>query len=186
MNTQIRPYENMELTMANKHKSAFTLVEVLLSLAILGMLMAAVAVAFDASVKNYQANEGIYRAVNTGRQTLLRITNDVRTAENVLKLGVPGGDPPTHLTLRNADGNDITYVYSTTDDTVNGLEKNTLYLFTEGGMKYKLCENISSMTFNRTTEPVRNVRIKMKITDPDSGVTQTLVAAAVVRRNLGD
>ena len=44
VNTQIRPYENMELTMANKHKSAFTLVEVLLSLAILGMLMAAVAV----------------------------------------------------------------------------------------------------------------------------------------------
>ena len=48
--------------MAKKHKSAFTLVEVLLSLAILGMLMAAVAVAFDASVKNYQVNEGIYRA----------------------------------------------------------------------------------------------------------------------------
>jgi len=178
----------MELVMAKKHKSAFTLVEVLLSLAILGMLMAAVAVAFDASVKNYQANQGIYRTVNTGRQTLLRITNDVRTAENVLKLGTPpDGDPPTQLTLKNANGNDITYYYSTTDDAVNGFEKHALYLLSENGAnKYKLCENISSMTFSRTPEPVRNVRIKMGLTDPDSGVTQTLVAAAVVRRNLGD
>jgi prepilin-type N-terminal cleavage/methylation domain-containing protein len=84
-------------THTQKHKKAFTLVELLLSLAILGMLMAAVAFAFDASVTNYQANEGIYRTVNTGRQVLLRITNDVRRP----KAGppnprIPPGVDPAH------------------------------------------------------------------------------------------
>lgn len=174
----------------NTHKrpKAFTLVEVLLSLVILGMLMAAVALAFDASVKNYQANEGIFRTVNTGRQVLLRISNDVRTAEYV-SIIAPGYDTYKELTLVTADGNNITYFHSLTDDTVNGLEKNVLYLFGEGGAKYKLCENISSITFNRSpsnVQPIRNVRITMTLADPDSGVSQKLAAAAVVRRNLSD
>ncbi len=73
-------------------KSGFTLVEVLMSLVILATLMTAVAFAFDASVKNYQANRGIYETVNRGRQALMRITNDLRTASAVALIAV-GEDP---------------------------------------------------------------------------------------------
>jgi len=59
------------------------MVEVLISLTILATLMTAVAFAFDAAVTNYQANQGIYETVNRGRQALLRITNDLRTASEV-------------------------------------------------------------------------------------------------------
>ena len=66
-----------------KIHTGFTMVEVLISLTILATLMAAVAFAFDASVTNFQVNRGIYQTVNTGRQALLRITNDLRTAHEL-------------------------------------------------------------------------------------------------------
>ena len=178
--------------MKTKHKSGLTLVEMLLSLAILGMLMATVAIAFDASVKNHQDNQGIYRTVNTARQTLLRLTNDIRTANWVGLIGVDDPDNK-QLTLEIIDKDGtlklITYYFSPVNDSENGLEKNTLYLFGEGGSKYKLCQNITSISFDRDvhdgTDKVRNVRIVLTVTDPDSGISQNLEAAAVVRRNLG-
>lgn len=174
--------------MNDKKKNAFTLVEVLLSMVILGVLMAAVAVAFDASVTNYKANEGISRAMNTSRQTLLRITNDVRTAQAVGLLGVPGignDSHPSRLTLLTADGQNITYRFD--------LATNTLFLVTNDDTTdadFVLCRNVTAMSFNRSVVPgsspaaIRNVRIVMTVTDADSGVAQTLAAAAVMRRNL--
>ncbi|MHC5156563.1 MAG: PulJ/GspJ family protein, partial [Planctomycetota bacterium] len=70
-------------TPERKKQRGFTLIEVMLSLVILAVLMTAVAFAFDASVTNYQANKGIYETVNRGRQALLRITNDLRSAQAV-------------------------------------------------------------------------------------------------------
>ena len=72
-------------TPKRKRRRGFTIVEILLSLTILAILMTAVAFAFDASVTNYQANKSIYQTVNTARQALLRITNDLRSAQAVAK-----------------------------------------------------------------------------------------------------
>ena len=63
-------------------KTGFTLVEMLMALVILAMLMTAVAVAFDASVTNFQVNEGISKTMNTARAALLRITTELRTARS--------------------------------------------------------------------------------------------------------
>jgi hypothetical protein len=81
-----------------------------------------------------------------------------------------------------ADGKDFTYRF----DKPSGI----LYLDDNSdSTEYILCRNVESMTFNRAYVPgapgvVRNVRIVMTVTDPGSGVSQTLAAAAVVRRNL--
>lgn len=168
-----------------KKQKAFTLVELLMSLMILGFLMAAVAVAFDASITNYQVNEGIYRAVNTGRQTLLRITNDVRTAQSVKIFG-PGGDTSlSNLSLTTANGEEIRYRFD--------LPTKTLYLdnITSGSSGNILCKNVTAMIFNRTVvsgsspAAIRNVRIVMTLEDDtNTSISQTLAAAAVVRRNL--
>jgi prepilin-type N-terminal cleavage/methylation domain-containing protein len=166
-----------------KKQKAFTLVELLMSLMILGFLMAAVAVAFDASITNYQVNEGIYRAANTGRQALLRITNDIRTAQSVKIFG-PGGDTSlSNLSLTTVNGEEIRYRFD--------LPTKTLYLDNiTSGSSNVLCTNVSAMTFPRATVPgsspaaIRNVRILMTLDDADSNVSQTLAAAAVVRRNL--
>ncbi len=50
-----------------KNKAGFNVVELLIALAIAGMLLAAVAVAFNASTTNYRQNEDIFKVVNSQR-----------------------------------------------------------------------------------------------------------------------
>jgi len=61
----------------------FTLVEVLLSLAILAMLLAAVAVAVEASLTSFRENEDLADVTQTIRTVLNRISRDIRTAQAV-------------------------------------------------------------------------------------------------------
>lgn len=171
--------------MKQSHKhGAFTIVEMMMSLVILAMLMTAVAIAFDASVTNFNANQGLYKTVNTGRQALLRITNDLRTAQAVALIGTGGDADNSECSIVLADGSDVTYKYDSDDDT--------LYYVTNDDTTdddYRLCENITSMTFNRSVNPddttaIRSVRIVMTITDDLGQVEKTLATASVIRRNL--
>lgn len=163
-------------------RSGFTLVEVLMTMVILAALMTAVAVAFDASVKNYRDNEAISKTVNTARAALLRITNDIRTAQSVAVIGA-GGDPDnTQCSMVTAGGQDLTYRFEAAAGTL-WLDDN------DSGDSYVLCKNVTAMTFNRATvatQPnlIRNVRITLTVTDEKGNNPQQLVAAAVVRRNL--
>jgi type II secretory pathway pseudopilin PulG len=67
----------------NQQKTGFTVIEVLLSLALTGMLMTAVAVALHASLTSYHENDKIATATQTARSVLNRMMRDVRTAEAV-------------------------------------------------------------------------------------------------------
>ena len=162
----------------------FTIVELLLSLVILALLMTAVAVAFNASIKNYQDNESISKTINTARAALMRITNDIRTAEDVAVIG-GSGDPDNlqcGIYLDEDSYIDICYRFDSGD--------NILYLDEiDSGNSYVLCRNVTAMTFDRAAVPgnpnsIRNVRISMTVTDDQGKLPQTLVTAAVVRRNL--
>ncbi len=96
-----------------QNKKAFTLVEILIGLIITGLLMAAVATAFHASLVNYKANQDIYKASNDLRQSLLRITTQLRTATAV--------DPTTandRCTLITSTGSDITFQYVSNDSKI--------------------------------------------------------------------
>ena len=186
-----------------KKAKGFTIIELLVALAITALLMTAVATAFDASAKNFQVNEDIYKAMNAARQTLMRITTELRTADYVFveddaesaDQGVGYGviDKENRIYERN-----YTYHYNNSDDTDlydNTLNDNTLYsqVFIFGGAttNYLLCENVTAMTFTRTyidpdaeddAKKVKNVRIAITVTV--DGVSKTLTAAAVIRRNL--
>ena len=167
-----------------KSNAGFTLVEMLLSLMILGMLLAAVAFAFNASAMNFSENEAMFKAMNTARQALLRITTEVRTAQDVALIGTGPGDDPldySQCSMHTSDGRDITYRYNSGN--------NTLYLDDNiASSSYVMCENVTAITFNRAIVPgsnpaeIRSVRIS--ITVAADGLSQTLATAAVVRRNL--
>lgn len=167
---------NTKYEIRNTIRPAFTLVELLISLAITAMLLAAVAVAFNASVINYRENEEIYKAINGARQALFRITSQLRTATYV----VPNATATNECTLITADGEDLTYRYDST--------AKTLYLVTNGvptDPDYKLCENVKTMTFTKdivVEGEVRSVQIAMTVAA--GGTEDKLSAAAVIRKNL--
>jgi prepilin-type N-terminal cleavage/methylation domain-containing protein len=160
------------------NRFGFTVIELLLSLAIAAMLLTAVAVAINASAVNYRENEDLFTAVNNARQALLRITNDIRTAD-----AADPNSPPNECSLITADGDDITYRYNSAD--------NKLYLITNDDLTdpdYVLCDNVTALTFTRQTfvdmsqTKVRSVQIS--ITVARGNAQKKISAAAVIRRNL--
>ncbi|MHC4644487.1 MAG: hypothetical protein ACYTBJ_03220 [Planctomycetota bacterium] len=163
-----------------KSAAAFTIIELLLGLAITGMLLVAVAAAFAASLTNYQANEDIFKTVNNARQALFRITTELRGAYQGMVLDTA---PLNECSFYTPDGQNITYRYNSADQS--------LYLITNDDLTdpdYVLCDNVTAMTFTKNVV-VEDTEIKVKsvqitITVQSGNVRQTLSAAAVVRTNL--
>ena len=180
---------------AKRTIAGFTLIEVMMSLVILATLMTAVAFAFDAAVTNYQTNRGIYQTVNTGRQALLRITNDLRTADD-LRLSTEEANTQVSFGKdTTGDGNydkRVTYRFDSATNTLYYDDNNSTN-------SYVLCNNVTAATFDRTehnierdtdgngsleTIPaVRDVRIVLTVTDETGDISQTLAAATLVRKN---
>jgi len=160
-------------------RKGFSLAELLVALAVSCVLMAAIAVAFNASAVNYRENEDLFAMVNMTRQVLNRITHDIRTAT-----AVSVSEPSNQCSMITSQGSDITYFYNAADEK--------LYLVTNDNLAdadYVLCENVSAMSFSKETaldensvEYVRRVQISITVT---SGSNQrTVSSAALVRRNL--
>lgn len=162
----------------NEYKSGFTIAELLIAISIAGMLLVAVAVAFNASAINYRENEEIFKTINTARQALMRITSQLRTATAVDSAALAN-----ECTLITANGEDITYRYDEAQDA--------LYLVTNDDLfdsDYLLCDNVTAMTCTKNAV-VEDSQIKVKnvqisITVSSGNARQTISAAAVIRRNL--
>ena len=171
--------------MQNKrYHRGFTIVELLIALAITAILLTAIAVAFNASIINYTENQNIFKAINSARQALSRITTEVRTA----KMVVPDNNDPTRCEVQCADGSTYHtyYLVSYVDD--NGQPKYKLKLHVGNDVTNPLtdpllCDNVAEMTFKKEpTGDVKSVQISMTVVSGD--VRQTVSAAAVVRKVL--
>jgi prepilin-type N-terminal cleavage/methylation domain-containing protein len=161
-----------------RYKTGFTIAELLIALAISGILLVAVAVAFNASAINYQQNEDIFKAINSARQALFRMTTQLRTAD-----AVDPNSPSNECSLITADGEDITYRYNNAD--------NTLYLITNDDLfdsDYVLCDNVTALTCTKNAV-IEEAQIKVKsvqisITVASGNLQRTVSTAAVIKRNL--
>jgi len=163
-----------------RYETGFTVAELLLALAITAALLAAVAVAFNASLINYRENEDVFKTINGARQALFRITSQLRTAN-----AVDPNSPDNECTLITAASEDITYRYNNAD--------NKLYLITNDNLSdddYVLCDNVTDITFAKATDvdPFNGLKyvksVQISITVQSGNVQQTLSAAAVMRKNL--
>jgi prepilin-type N-terminal cleavage/methylation domain-containing protein len=65
------------------NRTGFSLVEVLIALALLAAILTAVAAAIQASLQSYRDNETITEATQTARSCLARMMREVRTADEV-------------------------------------------------------------------------------------------------------
>jgi prepilin-type N-terminal cleavage/methylation domain-containing protein len=159
-------------TRPTKSAAGFTLAELLIALAVMGILLTAVAVAFNASFTNYRENEDIFKTVNKARQALYRITSQLRDANSV-----DPNSPINECAIETAEHSFETYRYN------NGDSK--LYLDVSGN-SYVLCDNVAAMTFTKTRTidgiEVKSVQISMTVASGDT--QRTISAAAVIRRNL--
>ncbi len=159
-----------------KYKTGFTIAELLLALAIASMLLAAVAVAFNASIINYRQNEDIFKVINSARQALFRMTSQLRTAD-----AVDPDAPNNECSFFTAAGEDITYEFRNAD--------NKVYLITNSdAQEYVLCDNVTAMTCTKNTV-VEDTQVKVKsvqisMTVAIGGIQKTISSAAVIRRNL--
>jgi prepilin-type N-terminal cleavage/methylation domain-containing protein len=165
-----------------RFKNGFTILEILMSLVILAVLMTAVAVAFDASIVNFQANEGISKTTNAARVALLRMTTELRSAKGVDVVN------NAQYSIVTFDNRDVTYSIGADVDKPG---KSALYLQDNsvvGKPKHVMCRNVvpgnSSFVAGGPASAVKNVRIVLTLTDDEGKNPQTLAAAAVVRRNL--
>ena len=169
--------QNMDCRLrAASIRCGFTIVELLVALAIASILLAAVATAFNASIINYRENEDIFKAINSARGALLRITTQLRTAD-----AVDNTSPANECTLITAGGDDVTYQYNNGD--------NKLYLITNDDLTdpdYVLCENVTAMTFTKTpTDDGTDCKsVQISITVTRGNAQRKISAAAVIRRNL--
>jgi len=158
-----------------RHEPGFTIVELLIALAITALLLSAVAVAFNGSVINYRENEDIFRTINNARQALYRITTQLRTAY-VLPTGLAN-----ECTLVTDAGEDITFRHNNTDNKLYLVDNST-------GSSYVLCDNVTAMTFTRevaTEGALTYVKsVQISITVQSGHIQKTVSAAAVIRKNL--
>ena len=152
----------------------FTIAEVLIVLAITGILLAAVAVAFNASIINYQQNEQMFKTINNARQALCRMTSQLRTGHLVDPIA-PNNQCSFYTA--DADGNEpITYDYRSAD--------NKLYLIASGNA-YVLCDNVMAATFTKTPDGSGDCKsVQISMTVQSGNIQRTLSAASVIRRNL--
>ena len=173
-NTRYKKRDTPQDSLRWKYETGFTIVELLLALAIASILLAAVATAFNASIINYRENEDIFKAINSARGALLRITSQLRTADAVDPIS-----PANECTLITAGGDDITYQYNNGD--------NKLYLIDNlSGSNYVLCDNVTAMSFTKTptVDGTDCKSVQISITVARGNAQRKISAAAVIRRNL--
>lgn len=166
---------------------AFTLVECLIGLAISAMLLAAIAVAFDASLVSYTENEDMFHAINDARQAMTRMTAQIRTAgylpdpnSELLSIQYTAGTVH-NCELWTPQGDRIRYEFQSPDPN--------LYLVKISNTteeKYVLCNNVVNAEFTMTPAATPNdcKSVQIKLTVQCGDVTRTLSGAAVIRRNL--
>jgi prepilin-type N-terminal cleavage/methylation domain-containing protein len=156
----------------------FTLVELIICLVIVGIVLTAAAIAFDACIANYEANKNMSDSVIKANQVLSRITIDLRCST-----AVNPSEANSQCSMVTAEGNDITYLFNQSEGKLYLVENKI------PPSSHILCENIGSARFDKTTandvngaEYVKSVQIMLKIGSGNSA--RNACAAVAIRRNL--
>jgi len=157
-----------------KHDSGFTLVELLMALAISALLLTGLGVAFSASMSSYTVNKDTYEGLNNTRLALARMVSELRTG-----YWIDPNASSSQCNFYNASGQDIGYDYRSTD--------NTLYLVTHADSSdYVLCRNVESATFTKIptadNSDCQSVHIDLTVRSGD--IQQTFAQSVAIRRNL--
>jgi len=174
---------------ASRKSRGLSMIEVLISLAIVALLMVATGAAFDAAFSSYKQNHDMATVSVSARNALHQMTNTIRSAWNTDPDVVP--DDAIYITdtsceLRNANGDIINYRYNTVDEK--------LEVSNDGEVNwYTMVENVFPIStaaedqaiFVETPGPDGTVgRVEIRFMVSQDGLSRTVSAAAVPRNVL--
>lgn len=160
--------------MNQRQNKGFTLVELLMALAISAFLISGLGVAFNASMSSYHVNKDTYEGLNHARLALARMTTELRTG-----YWIDPNASSTQCNFYNASGQDIGYDYRSDDKTI--------YLVTHSdNTDYVLCKDVESATFTKTptADNTDCQSVHIIITVKSGDIQQTFSQAVAIRRNL--
>ena len=163
---------------AHRARRGFTLVELLISVALTAGLAVASAAAFAAATRSAETGDEYLRASRTSARVLETIVSDVHAASAVQVLSA------TQLQVVRDDDSIILYRYDATPDE--------LHIVVNDGVTttdHVLARQVSGVTFAGVVEPdpstlvnrVVQVTVKMGISDANSATT-AMTASANCRR----
>ena len=164
------------------HRRAFTLVELLLAMAILAMLLASVGVAIHASLHSYVINDRISSLTQAARIVMARLARETRMAVDV-------DSTMTRLTITPPDdgmglqkieyelvGGELHY-----RRTVSGVTSDSILLGDGGDGR----DDIAIETFSVVREEAEGIplSVKVRLVMTCGGERFAVTASAVLRRN---
>lgn len=172
----------------NRHRRrGFTVVELIISVAILAMVMTAVATAFHSSMTTYEENDKVSSAMQVAQRVMGQIKRQIRTASDV-----DSADPNAILSIKNpADQSSLTLA-------------EYRYYSGSGQLKYKIAPALSTgddtwvligdsdddMTVTDFKVTIANdtndyaLEVVVKLTFTVRGKSFTMTASGSPRRNL--
>jgi len=175
---------------ARKRRSAgLSLVEVLISLAIVAILLTATGAAFDAALRSYKVNHDIATVSVAARNALYQITTNIRSAWNLDPAFFPNDAiyvNATSCSFRDASDRVITYTYDAVDTRL-------LVTIDTGGIirgPYTMVDDVFPVSVGQPIFTVtlngdgRVARVEIRFMVAIEGVSRTVSAAAVPRNIL--
>ncbi len=175
------------VTTNSKTKGGFTIVEMLMALAILAMLLSAVALAMHASLQNYGENTKIAELTQTARVVLNRMMSEIRTADAVDSASqrvtvVPPTNPEglTEIEYELLDG--VLYCRR----TVNGTQTSEPLIASDEDVRvtgFSISDETGTIVID-DVEVVYTKSVTARMDLESGGNTLSVTASACPRRNL--
>ena len=177
---------------ARKRRSAgLSLIEVLISLAIVAMLLTATGAAFDAALRSYKVNHDIATVSVAARNALYQMTTNIRSAWNLDPVNFPDDAiyvDATSCSFRDAGDRVITYTYDATDSRLLVTIVNSGSTTTRG--PYTMVDDVFPVSLGQPIFTVtltgdgRVGRVEIRFMVAIDGVSRTVSASAVPRNIL--
>ena len=168
--------------------AGLSLVEVLISLAIMALLLTATGIAFDAALDNYKINHDMASVSVSARNALYQMTSTIRAAWNL----DPETDPDYAIDVAEdgmscalRDSSDRAVIYRYDDDSrelqVNIDDAEQWYVMVENVFPITVDEDIFTATYT-PDDLVSRVEIRFQVSQEN--LSRTISAAAVPRNIL--
>lgn len=150
--------------MPQNTKKGFTLIEIIVAAALFSLISLAITNLFISAIKGQRQITSLQAVQENGRYLMESISKEIRTSQIVSNDGMA-----TNLQIKNADGENIEYVFSNKQITRNGEILNSENIETDGRFYIKKTNSQPRATVvmvlnYKSNKPEQNIKINLETT----------------------